>query len=81
LPDGIFSYQKSQIGYILDGLDHFNAVLWPFVIACGPLAYFSRFGIFEPRKIWQPWAGVHYRKIVCQKLPNNSHEQSIELGS
>jgi hypothetical protein len=24
-------------------------------VVCGHLAYFSRFGMFEPRKIWQPW--------------------------
>jgi hypothetical protein len=33
-------------------------VIWynirPFGAVCGPLVYFSRFGIFGPRKIWQP---------------------------
>jgi hypothetical protein len=27
---------------------------WPFGVVCGPLVYFSRFGIFGPKKIWQP---------------------------
>jgi hypothetical protein len=27
--------------------------LWPFGIFCGHLVYFSQFGMFEPRKIWQ----------------------------
>jgi hypothetical protein len=25
-----------------------------FGIVCGHLAYFSRFGVFGPRKVWQP---------------------------
>jgi hypothetical protein len=29
--------------------------LWPFGIACGHLLCFSQFGMFGPRKIWQPW--------------------------
>jgi hypothetical protein len=28
--------------------------LWPFGIICGHLVYFPRFGMFGPRKIWQP---------------------------
>jgi hypothetical protein len=28
--------------------------LWPFGIVCGHLVYFLRFGMFGPRKIWQP---------------------------
>jgi hypothetical protein len=28
--------------------------LWPFGIVCGHLVYFSHFGMFGPRKIWQP---------------------------
>jgi hypothetical protein len=29
--------------------------LWPFDKVCGHLVYLSRFGMFVPRKIWQPW--------------------------
>jgi hypothetical protein len=69
LPDGLFSYQKSQLGYILEGLvmeyagvfydhlEYFTAILyilWPFGTACVHLVYFPRFGVFGPRKIWQP---------------------------
>jgi hypothetical protein len=69
LPDGLFSNQKSQFGYILEGLgienviifcdhlDYFMAIrynLWQFGTACGHLVYFSHFGMFGPRKIWQP---------------------------
>jgi hypothetical protein len=28
---------------------------WPFGVVCGHLVYFSRFGMFGPGKIWQPW--------------------------
>jgi hypothetical protein len=27
-----------------------------FGIVCGHLLYFSQFGMFAPRKIWQPWS-------------------------
>jgi hypothetical protein len=29
--------------------------VWPFGVVCGPLVYFPRFGMFGPRKLWQPW--------------------------
>jgi hypothetical protein len=39
-------------------------ILWPFGIiydrlhstVCGHLVYFSHFGMFGPRKIWQSWS-------------------------
>jgi hypothetical protein len=69
LPDGLFSNQKSQFGYILEGLAmenlgvsfdrlvYFTAmgnILGPFGIFCVHLVYFSPFWYFVPRKIWQP---------------------------
>jgi hypothetical protein len=69
LPDGLFSNQKSHFGLILEGLrmenvvifydhlEYFTAIwynVWPFGIVCGNLVYFSRFGMFGPRKSWQP---------------------------
>jgi hypothetical protein len=36
---------------------YFTAIwynLWPFGIACSYTVYFSSFGMFGPRKIWQP---------------------------
>jgi hypothetical protein len=30
-------------------------ILWPFGIVGGNLLYFYQFGMFRPRKIWQPW--------------------------
>jgi hypothetical protein len=69
LPDGLFSNQNSQFGYILEGLgmgnvfilndhlEYFMAIwynLWQFGIVCGHLVYFSHFGMFGQRKIWQP---------------------------
>jgi hypothetical protein len=72
LPDGLFSYQKSQFGYILEGLgvenvdifydhlEYFTATsmvyLWPLGTVFGHLVHFSCFGMSGPRKIWQPWA-------------------------
>jgi hypothetical protein len=72
LPDGLFSNQKSKFGYILEALEckmllyfitiwnYFTALwynVWPLGIVFGHLVYFSRFGMFGPRKIWQPWTG------------------------
>jgi hypothetical protein len=28
-------------------------ILWPFGIICSHMVYFSHFGMFGPRKIWQ----------------------------
>jgi hypothetical protein len=50
--------------------------LWPFDIlygvVCGPLVYFSRFGMFCPRKIWQPcihaiWKLSRDRRVFARK--------------
>jgi hypothetical protein len=30
--------------------------LWQYSIVCGHFVYLSQFGMFGPRKIWQPWA-------------------------
>jgi hypothetical protein len=69
LPDGLFSNQKSQFGYILEGLamknvgifyDHlvyFTAIrntLWPFGIVCGNLVYFPPLGILDREKSGNP---------------------------
>jgi hypothetical protein len=35
------------------GIIYGHLVLCMAVVVCGPLVYFSRFGLFEPRKIWQ----------------------------
>jgi hypothetical protein len=46
-----------NFGIIYDHLEYFMAIwynLWPFGIVCGNLLYFSQFGMFGPRKIWQP---------------------------
>jgi hypothetical protein len=55
LPDGIFSYQKSEFGDIGKGLEMENVGMF-----YGYLEYFTDMGIFSPfwnvvqRKIWQP---------------------------
>jgi hypothetical protein len=33
-------------------------------IVCGHLVYFSRFGMFGPRKIWQPWTIFIWRCFI-----------------
>jgi hypothetical protein len=40
-------------------LEHFTTIwynLQPFGVVCGHLVYFFHFGMFGPRKIWQPWS-------------------------
>jgi hypothetical protein len=69
-PDGLFSCQKFKFGYILEGLEmenigifydhleYFAAICYTYLTAilyCWVrLEYFPRFGMFGPRKIWQP---------------------------
>jgi hypothetical protein len=48
-----------NVGICYDYLEYFMAHwynLWPFGIVCGHLLYFSQFGMFGPRKIWQHWS-------------------------
>jgi hypothetical protein len=48
-----------NVGIFYGHLEYFTAIwynLWPFGIFCGNLVYFLRFGMFGPRKIWQPWS-------------------------
>jgi hypothetical protein len=52
-------------------------ILWPFGIifgrlvkfVCGHLVYFSHFGMFGPRKIWQPWSKTERPDELDKKLP------------
>jgi hypothetical protein len=53
------------VGIFYDHLKYFMAILynlWPFGIVCGHLLYFSQFGMFRSRKIWQPW---YRHEIYC----------------
>jgi hypothetical protein len=48
-------------GLFYDHLEYFKVIwynLWPFGTVCGHLLYYSQFGMFEPRKIWQPWCSM-----------------------
>jgi hypothetical protein len=48
---------RENVGIFYDHSKYFKANLynlWQFSIVCGHLIYFSQFGMFEPRKIWQP---------------------------
>jgi hypothetical protein len=55
-----------NVGILDDHLEYFT-VIWynlsPFGIVCGHLVYFSKFGMFGPRKIWQPWEEVKTENI------------------
>jgi hypothetical protein len=45
--------------------------LSPFVINCGHSVYFSHFGMFGPRKIWQPWCQLRiflWKKIDMLRI-------------
>jgi hypothetical protein len=46
-----------NVGMFYDHLEYFTAIwykLWPVSIVYGHLVYFSQFGMFRSRKIWQP---------------------------
>jgi hypothetical protein len=46
-----------NVGILYDRLEYFNAIWYIFSIwfSLWSFGTFSRFGMFEPRKIWQPW--------------------------
>jgi hypothetical protein len=51
-------HAMENLDIFYDHLVYFTAIeniLWPFVIFCGHLVYFSPFWYFVSRKIWQPW--------------------------
>jgi hypothetical protein len=89
LPDDLFSDQKLQLVYILEGLAmddvsvfyghllYFVAIcyiLWPF---CGNLVYISPFWYIEPRKIWQPWCARRHDQLKQNKIATESKCQLI----
>jgi hypothetical protein len=77
LPDGLFSNQKSQIWVNFGGpllvcccFRTVCFILWPFgIIYCGHLLYFSRFGMFGPRKIWQPCSQIPRIRLAAPQNP------------
>jgi hypothetical protein len=64
--------QKYQFGYILRALEwkmsRYN--LWQFGTACSHLVHFSHFGMFGPRKIWQPWATLALAFALKNSIPS-----------
>jgi hypothetical protein len=90
LPDGLFSNQKSQFGYILEGLAMVDVgnffAIWiifrPFGIFLAIWYFSTRFGTFYPfwyvvpRKIWQPW----YR-ISKTSSPSQSEKEESSVMS
>jgi hypothetical protein len=72
-----------------DHLEYFMAIwhnVWQFGKVCGHLVYFSLFGMFGPRKIWQPWStftpnlgkdcGISHSRIL-----NFKQELAIHVAS
>jgi hypothetical protein len=46
-----------NVGMFYDHCEYFTAIwynLRPFGLVCGHLVYFSQFGMFGLRKLWQP---------------------------
>jgi hypothetical protein len=57
---GLFcrAFDWENVGIFYDHLKYVKAIwhnLRPFSKVCSHLVYFSQFGMFGPRKIWQPW--------------------------
>jgi hypothetical protein len=59
---------------------------------CGHLVYFSHFGMFGPRKIWQPWVTLKLAQLVNCSSPEllalplclprlSEHQEQILLSS
>jgi hypothetical protein len=65
----------ANVGIFLDHLEYFRAIwsnFWPFGIVCCQLLYFFQFGMFGPRKIWQPCIYVRAEAI---KINCSFHER------
>jgi hypothetical protein len=59
-----------NVGMFCNHLECFMATwynLWPFDIVCGHLLYFSQFGMFGPRKIWQPCLSDVFRRFFLRR--------------
>jgi hypothetical protein len=59
-----------KVGMFYDHLEYFTAIwynLWPFGKVCGHLVYFFQFGMFGPRKIWQPCPYVDHGIFILLK--------------
>jgi hypothetical protein len=81
LPDGLFSNKNPRLGkfwrvlewkmlVFYDYLEYFTSIwyyLWPFGMIFGHLVLFSQIGMFGPRKIWQPWRGLHIIHYICHR--------------
>jgi hypothetical protein len=58
-----------NVGIFYDHMEYFTAIcynVWPFGIVCCHLVYFSQFGTFGPRKIWQPCTAI--QRLHLNKL-------------
>jgi hypothetical protein len=75
-----------NVGIFFDRLEYFTAIwynLWPFGIACGHLLYFSKFGTFGSRKIWQPWSrsAPDSKRSSMNWSMKQAAEEKAEIGT
>jgi hypothetical protein len=67
-----------------DHLEYFTAIwnnLWPFGIVFGHLFYFSHFGMFGLRKIWQPWTAFPCDNFSSEKVRFGAGKTSLSSFS
>jgi hypothetical protein len=64
-----FLTKNPNLGKLLEGLRMKNVCIFydhleSFGIVCGHSVYFLHFGMFGPRKIWQPWVGKKLTQLM-----------------
>jgi hypothetical protein len=75
-----------DVGMFYGYLVYFTSIwynLWPFGIICGHLVYFSRFGVFGPRKSGNPVDEVSTRLkrvllAMCKNWSSPRKKQSLQ---
>jgi hypothetical protein len=56
-----------NVAIFYNHLEYFMAIshnVWQFGIVCGHWVYFSHFGMFGPRQIWQPWTLLEWKHAL-----------------
>jgi hypothetical protein len=57
-----------NVAIFYNHLEYFMAIwhnVWQFGIVCGHWVYFSHFGMFGPRQIWQPWTLLEWKHAMA----------------
>jgi hypothetical protein len=63
-----------RFGIIYDLLRLYMAV-WCMCVVCVPLVYFTRFGMFEQRKIWRPC----FTDVVTSKMSEEMSDRNVYI--